>query len=163
MQNVTPRALFRYGFLLSFAMVFASLYFEFAQGLLPCVLCELQRLIAGFIAVLFLVGCALRSPYIIRLHAGLITLLAAVGLTLSARQVWLQYASDSPQSCLPKLSYLVTQFPLLDVIQRLFEGSSDCATVDWTFLGLSMAGWSLCGFVCLTLLAVAIVFHRQAR
>ncbi|HEY9540176.1 MAG TPA: disulfide bond formation protein B, partial [Luteimonas sp.] len=51
--------------------------------------------------------------------------------------------------------------PLTDVIRQVLTGSGECATVDWTFLGLSMPAWSLLWFVLLALLVLAAAFQRR--
>src|SRR3546814_17871510 len=51
--------------------------------------------------------------------------------------------------------------PLTDVIRQVLTGSGECATVDWTFLGLSMPAWSLLWFVLLALLVLAAAFERR--
>jgi disulfide bond formation protein DsbB len=52
---------------------------------------------------------------------------------------------------------MIETFPLKQAIPMIFKGSGDCAKVDWTFLGGSIANWS---FVCLAfwaLMALAIL------
>ena len=39
--------------------------------------------------------------------------------------------------------------PLSRTLERLVQGTGECAAVDWKFLGLSIAGWSLVWFVLL--------------
>ena len=51
--------------------------------------------------------------------------------------------------CGPGLNYLVEAMPLMSVIRKVLTGSGECAKVDWTFLGASMAEWSLLWFVLL--------------
>ena len=33
--------------------------------------------------------------------------------------------------------------PLAEVLRQVFTGSGECATIDWSFLGLSMPAWVL--------------------
>jgi len=44
---------------------------------------------------------------------------------------------------------MLENFPLAQALKKLFSGSGECAAVDWTFLGLSIAEWSLAWFVIL--------------
>jgi disulfide bond formation protein DsbB len=42
-----------------------------------------------------------------------------------------------------------------------FEGSGDCAEVDWSFVGLSMPAWVLIMFVGLAFAGLIIGFKKQ--
>jgi disulfide bond formation protein DsbB len=44
----------------------------------------------------------------------------------------------------------------------IFKGSGDCTKVDWTFLGLSIANWSLIWFAFFIVVAIVLV-ARQLR
>ena len=41
------------------------------------------------------------------------------------------------------------EFPLSQTLTKLFAGTGECAVVDWTFLRLSIAEWSLAWFAAL--------------
>jgi disulfide bond formation protein DsbB len=43
----------------------------------------------------------------------------------------------------------------------VLSGSGECAETGWTFLGVSIAGWSLLWFVLLGALAVVIAFKMR--
>jgi len=45
---------------------------------------------------------------------------------------------------------------LVETLRMVFTGSGECAEVDWTFLGLSIAEWSLAWFI---LFAIASIIH----
>jgi disulfide bond formation protein DsbB len=58
---------------------------------------------------------------------------------------------------------MIESFPLNRAIPMIFKGSGDCAAVDWTFLGGSIANWS---FVCFTLfaaLALLMIWRKLTR
>ena len=42
-------------------------------------------------------------------------------------------------------------------LQKILAGSGECAETGWTFLGLTIAGWSLVWFVILGIFAIMIV------
>jgi hypothetical protein len=44
-------------------------------------------------------------------------------------------------------------FPFWEAVKMVFQGSGDCAKIDWTFLGISMAGWVLISLVGLASIA----------
>ena len=49
------------------------------------------------------------------------------------------------------LTYMLETLPFTDVLQKVFEGSGECAEKGWEFLHLSIAGWTLVFFVALSL------------
>ena len=51
--------------------------------------------------------------------------------------------------------------PLADVIRKVLTGSGQCATIDWTLLGLSMPAWVLIAIVGLALWAALAAFRRR--
>ena len=51
---------------------------------------------------------------------------------------------------------MLERFPLREVLGKVLAGSGECAEVGWTFLGLSIAGWSLVWFVLLGVFAIVI-------
>ena len=84
------------------------------------------------------------------LYATLAFLFAAGGAATASRQVWLQHLPpDKVPQCGPDLFFMLENFPLAQALKKLVAGSGECAAVDWTFLGLSIAEWSLACFVVL--------------
>lgn len=135
------------------AMGFA-LYLQHVVGLEPCPLCIMQR-VAVFAAMGVLVLAILHNPRAVgqRVYA-LTGLLAALsGLGVAGRHVWLQHLpADQVPACGPGLEYMLDVFPLQDVVSMVLRGSGECATVDWTFLGFSLAELTLMVFVGLVVL-----------
>jgi len=43
----------------------------------------------------------------------------------------------------------------------VLRGDGNCAVIDWTFLGLSLPGWSLIAFIGLVLFALAVPFAAR--
>ena len=41
---------------------------------------------------------------------------------------------------------MLENFPLSQTLKKLFTSTGECAAADWTFLGLSIAEWSLVWF-----------------
>lgn len=138
-----------------------ALYMEHAMGLEPCNLCILQRIavIATAIVALF---AAIHGPNIveIKIYASLGLLTSGTGAGLSSRQLWLQsLPADQVPACGPSLDYLVDVFPLTQVLSMVLEGDGDCAEVVWRFLGVSIPGWTLVGFLVLIVICT-FVFLR---
>jgi disulfide bond formation protein DsbB len=55
---------------------------------------------------------------------------------------------------------MLNNLPLTRTLEKLFYGSGECAAVDWKFLGLSIAGWSLVWFVLLGAYALLVALRR---
>ena len=51
--------------------------------------------------------------------------------------------ADKVPQCGPDLFFMLENFPLGTTLQKLIQGTGECAKVDWTFLGMSIAEWSL--------------------
>ena len=57
--------------------------------------------------------------------------------------------ADKVPQCGPDLFFMLHNLPLSRTLEKLFYGSGECAAVDWKFLGVSIAGWSLVWFAAL--------------
>lgn len=137
-------------------ILLASWYFQFFAGYDPCPLCEMQRL--TFIAIAIVLAIAiLKNPRVksIRLYSVIVFILAAFGVALASRQVWLQNlpANEVP-ACGPNLNFIFRHLPPEDMIRQIFYGSADCAKVDWRFLHLSFAAWAIVFFSFLAIIAI---------
>ncbi len=122
---------------------------QFVQGYEPCPLCIFQRI--GVILVgLLCLAAALHGPGAVgrRIYGAAASLAALGGAVVAGRHVWLQnLPEDARPACGPGLDYLLDVFPLWDAIRMAFEGSGECANVDWMLFGLSMPGWVLICFI----------------
>jgi disulfide bond formation protein DsbB len=133
-----------------------ALYMEHAMALEPCPLCILQRVMVIATAVVALLA-AIHNPGIngIRAYGALAGLTALGGAGLSMRQLWLQsLPADQVPACGPGLDYLLDVFPLTEVLTMILSGDGTCAEVVWEFLGLSIPGWTLIGFIGLIAISV---------
>ena len=59
--------------------------------------------------------------------------------------------------CVPGISYLLKSLPLSQVVKTMFMGSSECSKVDWSFLGLSIPGWTFLFFDVFALLGLGFI------
>ena len=159
-----PRTAYALGAVVCAALLAFGYYLQHARGLEPCPLCLVQR--GFFYAVLIVFGlAALHAPG--RIGAALYCLLgflfAVGGTATAARQVWLQHLpADKVPQCGPDLFFMLENFPLGQALKKLFMGSGECAAVDWTFLGLSIAGWSLVWFIALGVYALWLALRVLA-
>ena len=134
-----------------FALIGFAVFSQLQWGLDPCPLCIFQRIAFMVTGVLFLVG-AVHGPgrQGRRVYGLLVLVSSAVGAGVAIRHVWLQsLPADQAPACGPGLGYMMDTLPLGQVLVKVFAGSGDCTQVDWTFVGLSMPGWTLVCFVLL--------------
>lgn len=140
------------------ALVLArALWLELVDGLEPCPMCMLQRLIYLALAT-FCLGGAIAGGNSLRIARDMSVGLMAVallGIGVAIRQLYLQSLPPEarPDTCMGMSFYFIAgEWPILDVIATMFEGSKDCGEVLWRFLGISIPGWSLVGFIALSFL-----------
>jgi disulfide bond formation protein DsbB len=141
-----------------------ALFTQLQGGLEPCPLCIFQRIAFSALGVVLLIGGlhGPRSTAARRGYGWLAVLVALVGAGIAGRQVWLQHLPpDQVPMCGPGLNYLVEAMPLADVIRKVLTGSGECARVDWTLLGASMAEWSLLSFMLLAAWSLALAFRNR--
>jgi disulfide bond formation protein DsbB len=143
---------------ISFGLIGVGLILQHVVGLEPCPLCIFQR-IAYFVVGAFALIAAAPLPR--RFARGLATLMLLAALTgagIAGWHVWLQMNPES-LSCGPGLGVMLENFPLSQVLPRVFKGSGDCSEAGWMLFGLSIAGWSLVWFTFLSLASIATFFR----
>ncbi len=141
-------------------MMAVALGLEHLVGLEPCPLCIFQRVAVIAAGVVFAVA-AIHNPAG-RLGASLYGLLglAAVGggIGVAGRHLWLQsLPADEVPSCGPGLDYMLEVLPLQQVVDMVLSGSGECAEIDFLFLGVSLPGWTLVGFLVLALAPLGLL------
>lgn len=149
---------------MSFALFFLQRYMGFS----PCPLCIFQRIglmIMGGFALI----AAIFDPKskIVRLLLWLGSL-AGIGwaAVVAGRHVWLQHLpADQVPSCGPGLDYWLDTLPMQQVLKEVFAGSGECASIEWTFMGLSIPEQSLILFSILIVVHLLILWRivRSAR
>src|SRR5699024_7136448 len=126
----------------------------------PCPLCIMQRVAMAGVALVCLLG-AIHGPagWGRRVYAVLGCISALAGAAIAARHVWLMHlpASEVP-ACGPGLGYLLDILPWQKVLAIALRGDASCATVDGSFLGISLPAWTLVYFVVLLFAGLLGVF-----
>lgn len=140
-------------------MLSFGMYLQHVVGLEPCPMCIVQRYAMVLMAVVALLGVwvSVRLPTL--LVGGSVGMLAAGGAYVAARQSWLQWNPPEAVSCGRDFYGMIETFPLKQAIPMIFKGSGDCARVDWTFLGGSIANWSFVVFVAMGAVACVTVLR----
>ncbi|WP_051278786.1 disulfide bond formation protein B [Chitinilyticum aquatile] len=144
----------RLGFLAVFLFCAASIafalyqqYYEFKD---PCPLCLFQRVAIMACGAVALLAAVLPLPRWSRFWPAVLSVVALVGLSISLRQVHLQYFVDptSLPSCGAGLGFLFDTQPWMQVFKSVLSGHGECASKDEVF-GLSLAIWAGLGFVAI--------------
>jgi len=135
--------------LLSFGM-----YLQHVVGLEPCPMCIVQRYAMVLMGLVALLGTFVSSRTPTLMVGGLVVLLAEGGAYVAARQSMLQWNPPEAVSCGRDFYGMIETFPLKQAIPMIFKGSGDCTTVDWLFLGGSIANWSFVAFLVMGTLAL---------
>ena len=144
----------------SFLMAVA-LFFEHQMNLEPCPLCILQRVMVILTGIIALIA-ALHNPHDlgIKMYGALVAISAATGGAISMRQLWLQsLPADQVPACGASLDYMLDVFPLTDVLSMILTADGTCAEIVWTFLGISIPGWTLVGFIGLIAIGLFQIFR----
>jgi len=143
---MTTRTLTFCAFLLAVFAAVSGFVFEYGFEYQPCLLCVVERGIFLILALVLLAAFIHNRWRRFYLFAGL--LVAITGVFAAGRQVWLQAQPAANEGvCLPGLTYLVQHLTPLQLIKIIYKGTGECAIVDWSFLGLSMAAWALAIFI----------------
>lgn len=149
MQLASPRPLFFLAFLGCVLLMAVALYLEHVVGLEPCPMCIVQRIcVIGFGLVCLI--AAIHGPTRLgqRIYAVLALLFVLVGGATAGRQIYLQSVpADQLEACLPSLEFMMQALPMQDVVRLVFQGTADCAEVNWTLFGMSIPEWSLLAFI----------------
>lgn len=144
------------GFFICAAMIGFALHLEYADNLLPCPLCQLQRIIFCIIGILFFLAMLTPVKRITTIVYGfVIALFSSCGFLLAGRQIYLQHLpAGTQESCGAGLTYLFKVFSVNQALMMAIKGSGECAKVVWRFLGLNIAEWSFVIFALLAILAL---------
>ncbi|MEN8819937.1 MAG: disulfide bond formation protein B [Abyssibacter sp.] len=148
------RPMMAIGGIIAFAALGFALVLQYAFGLEPCPMCVFQRVAMIAVGLIMLVA-AVHGPagrVGQGVYAGLAALAAGSGIAIAGRHVWLQnLPEDQVPACGPSLDYMMDVMPAWDVIRTVLSGDGNCAIIDASFLGVSLPGWTLLGFVALAI------------
>lgn len=140
-----------------------GLYLQHGLKLEPCPLCILQRV--AFVAIGMTAMLAfLHNPGAMgrRIYGLLMILFSLSGAAVAGRNLWLQsLPPDRVPECGPGLDYMLETFPLAKALPMIFQGSGECAKVEWTMLGLSIPAWAMGWFVVFFLAGLAALLLRK--
>jgi disulfide bond formation protein DsbB len=135
---------------LCFGLLFAGLGIGVLFNLHPCPFCIFQRVLYLCIGFAALVGVVVADSPKSRIAVSSLGATAALGgLATASYQTFMQLFPASVMECGYSEPTLIERF--VDVLgtywEFMFLATGLCSSVDWTFLGLSMANWSIPAFI----------------
>ena len=137
-------------------LTFGIVYLQNELGLVPCPMCIVQRYALMGVIVLCALGMNTRSPLRTLIMSWLVFFTAGFGAFVAARQTWLQWYPPQEVSCGRDFYGMVENLPLQRLVPTIFKGGGDCTKVDWTFLGGSIANWSVVIFLAIAALMLVL-------
>jgi disulfide bond formation protein DsbB len=162
MTSFSARAAYVTLAFISFGLIGVGLLLQHVVGLDPCPLCIFQRIAYLALALFALIAASLSPRTASRWFGVLVLVSALTGAGIAGRHVWLQM-NPQGMSCGPGLQAMLDNFPLIDVLPKVFRGSGDCTESAWTLVGLTIAEWSLLWFVVLAAVTIFVLFAPRYR
>ena len=143
-------------------LAYGMYYLQEELGLEPCPMCILQRYALIAVGVTALVA-AIHGPraWGLKVYSGLIVLFSIAGAGVAARHSYLQHFPPKVETCGSDLDFLVSNFPLVQALPKIFAGTGSCSKVDWKFIGLSIPEWTLVWFAIFAAAAIWAVFANR--
>lgn len=146
------------------ALLGFAYYAQFVLDLAPCPLCMLQRFGFMIMAVTALIA-AIHNPtsrlrwwYALPFFGGSIW-----GMTTAGRHLRIQgQEPDLMGGCGADWTIMVEmEWSWAERIREAFTATGDCTEIDWSFLGLSMPGWTLIWYVVLSAFMLWALIARK--
>ncbi len=161
-MSLSHRTQFSFIAIAAFGFVVSGVLLSHFVRVDACYMCSFQRF------MYLLVGCAACLGALLprghRLWSVLVMLASVGGLATAINQSWMQYAPQQAIECgfgdptllEQTVNWLSTLWP------SMFMVTGFCTQKDWTFLGFSLANWSVLFFAGL-LLGGLLAFRRRPR
>jgi disulfide bond formation protein DsbB len=159
-----PRTWFLFVAIACASLIGFALYKQHMDFVDPCPLCVFQRLAFMWIGAVSLVA-ALHGPGPagLRVYGAGVILGGLTGAGIAGRHLWLQnLPPDQVPDCGMGLNYMLDTMPFTEVLAQVFMGSGECAEVLWTFMGLSMPGWTLVWYSGITIVTIFVLVKANA-
>ncbi len=139
-------------------LVFAFIIVRVVDGLVPCPLCIVQRFFYAFVGLAAIIGYLGWWPRFTEWIAGAaVAGLSFLGWLVAARHVYLQRFNEAD----PSSGCAVSFGSFLDDFIFALGGTGNCAIIDWSFIGLSIADWSFIAFTGLMIAGIWIFLKAR--
>lgn len=117
----------------------SALYFQYAMGLAPCIMCIYQRTAIWGIFFAGVVGSLGNKNSVLRIIAFLLWGLGAIwGLLIAIEHVEIQSSTMSFLYSCEIIPNFPSWAPLHEWLPSLFEATGDCGDINWQFFGYTM-------------------------
>ncbi len=152
------------GFLMCAFLLLGAYALQFGFHLKPCFLCLLQRYMLILTAIIFFLALLHNSSRVSHyVYIPLAMFFTLLGFLISGRQIWIQNLPKSEvPSCTAGFEKLLQFHSAFDSFRESIVSSGECAKDVFILLGLSLAEWSLIGFIIL-LLYSAYLFSQTKK
>lgn len=159
-RPAVSRRVFALIFLICAGLLAFALYLQHWQGLDPCPWCVVQRLGFMLVGLIALVGAI--HGRAARIYSTLGALAAIAGATAGSYHVWLQSDPVRAAKCVGSpVETILDRLQLGKLAPSLLQYDGPCTLKPWSFLGLSIPGWSLTWFLILALVFLAIALTSR--
>jgi len=149
MRGFNSQRLYRLSLGCCCLLIIMTVYF-LLTGLKHCPMCILQQFGLLCLTIVSLIACC-HDPQVagVRVYSLLLGIVALLTSLVALQQVWMQWhQQEYIGSCQIKLDSITQHVvPMLNFLQTKFADMPDCTNLDWTFLGISMAGYSFMFFI----------------
>jgi disulfide bond formation protein DsbB len=144
-------------------LILTALVMQYFFEMNPCPLCITQRVFIIIVGMLALIAAIHNSASLGRRIYALLSIISCViGGSVSLRHIWLQNLPDDlVPACGPSLSYMFESFPISQAINLLMQGDGNCADVVFSFLGLSIPGWTAVAYAYLIGICLWQLLRRE--
>lgn len=161
LSNISSRVLLLGIFIFCSGLMAVGYTMQYALGMEPCPLCMTQRVFIVLTGLIALVAAAHNAAGRgVSVYSGAIALAATAGSYFSIRQLYLQsLPADQAPACGPSVSYILETFPLSKALELMLKGDGNCAEVAWSFLGISIPGWTLVAFIMIICSAIYLALR----
>lgn len=140
-----------------------ALYLQYIVGLMPCPMCIVQRYAFTAVAITAVLASLGNGRWWQNFWAFWLLCSAGLGAYTAAIQSWLQWFPPEFASCGRDFYGMVENLPLSRSLSLIFRGSGDCAAIDWTLWGLTIANYAFLAFVAIAVLTLLALFSRPKR
>jgi protein dithiol:quinone oxidoreductase len=121
-----------------------ALYFQYAMGLAPCIMCIYQRVAVLAIFCAGIIGSVGYNFVLARIAAYALWATGSIwGILLAVEHVEMQSATFSLFFTCEFTPNFPSWAPLHQWLPALFEATGDCGKISWEFLGYSMPQWMI--------------------
>ncbi|TMP27361.1 disulfide bond formation protein DsbB [Pseudoalteromonas rubra] len=148
-------------FFSAFVLEVIALYFQYAMGLEPCIMCIYQRTAVLGIVAAGLIGLTSPTSLPVRLLAMSCWGVSAIwGWLLAKEHIAMQTTTDPFAFTCDFVPNFPSFMPLHEWLPAFFAATGDCGNIDWFFAGLSMPGWMevIFALYSISFIAFAAVF-----